>query len=253
VALEAVESVRLSFAGPDPDRARELATFRERWYSLAASVFLASTDPENANQFVTRGLDLFKKSARLRTLAGEVYELRAHVRFADLHDRSIIAAMRPSPARHDLLSAINRYQAALDEDPSFAVARLRLGRTLAMVNRIEPAREALEAAAKVPDDPSISYLAQLFLGALYSYERDYAAARSAFHAALEAKPMCQTPYIALAFVERMTGHDDAARTLFERFSSWQSAPLEADPWWAYQNGGLDEDSLLWLRAKVVLP
>jgi tetratricopeptide (TPR) repeat protein len=253
LALDAVENVRLSFAGPDPDRATELATFRERWYSLAASVFLASTDPENANQFVTRGLDVFKKSARLRTLAGEVYELRAHLRFADMHDRSIIAAMRPSPARQDLLIAINRYQAALDEDPSFGAARLRLGRTLAMVNRIEPAREALEAAAKAPGDPGVGYLAQLFLGALFSYQRDYVAARQAFQAALEAKPTCQTPYIALAFVERMTGHDDNARALFERFASWQSAPLEADPWWAYQNGGLDNDSLVWLRAKVVLP
>jgi tetratricopeptide (TPR) repeat protein len=252
VALEAVESVRLSFTGPNPDRAKELATFRERWYSLAASVFLASTDPGNADQFVARGLTVFKKSARLRMLAGVVYELRAHLRFADLHDRSVIAAMRPSPPRQDLLGAINDYRAALEEDPSLAEARLRLGRTLALVNRIEPAREALEAAAKTPDDPRVSYLAQLFLGALFSYQRDYAAARQAFQSALETKPMCQTPYIALAFVERMTGHDDAARTLFERFSSWQSAPLEADPWWAYQNGGLDDDSLAWLRAEVML-
>ena len=253
VALEAVESVRLSFAGPDPDRAKELATFRERWYSLAASVFLASTDPANADQFVARGLGVFKKSARLRMLAGEVYELRAHIRFADLHDRLIISAMRPSPARQDLLGAINDYRTALDEDSSLAEARLRLGRTLALVNRIEPAREALEAAAKTPGDSRVSYLAQLFLGALFSYQRDYAAARHAFQAALEIMPTCQTPYIALAFVERMTGHDDSARSLFDRFSSWQSAPLEADPWWAYQNGGLDDEGLAWLRTRVMLP
>jgi tetratricopeptide (TPR) repeat protein len=158
--------------------------------------------------------------------------------------------MKPSQARQDLLGAINDYRAALDEDPSLAEARLRLGRTLALMNRVEPAREALEAAAATAGDPRVTYLAQLFLGALSSYQRDYPRARQAFQAALEIAPMCQTPYIALAFVERMTGHDEAAHALFERFSAWQSAPLEADPWWAYQNGGLDDDNLVWLRAKV---
>src|SRR5262249_42014262 len=159
-----------------PDLAKELATFRERWYSLAASVFLASTDPENADQFVARGLNVFKKSARLRMLAGVVHELRAHLRFADMHDRSIIAAMRPSPARQDLLNAINDYRTALEEDPLLSEAQLRLGRMLALVNRTGPAREALEAAAKAPGDPRVPYLAQLFLGAMFSYQRDYVAA-----------------------------------------------------------------------------
>ncbi len=250
VALKIVENARLSRTPPDRALAQTIAEFRERWYSLAATVFLSATDPENASQFVSRGLSVFKKSARLHMLAGVVDEMRAHLRYADLHDRSIISAMRPSPARQDLLTAIGEYRTALETEPSLAEARLRLGRTLALTNRVEPAREALQTAASTPDNTRVAYLAQLFLGALSSFERDYTSARQAFQAALAIAPMCQTPYIALAFVERMTGHDEAAHALFERFADWQSAPLESDPWWAYQNGGLDDDSLVWLRAKV---
>jgi tetratricopeptide (TPR) repeat protein len=250
LGLEIVESPRLARVHGDRAQQQQIAEFQERWYALAASVFLASTDPAGADRFVTRGLGVFKKSARLRMLAGAVDELRAHNLSADLHDRSVIAAMRPSRARSNLLGAVSSYQAALAENPLLAEARLRLGRTLALLNRVEPAREALQAAAAA-GDPVVTYLAQLFLGALSSYQRDYAAARQAFQAALELRPMCQTPYIALAFAERMSGHDAAVGELFERFGAWQSAPLEADPWWAYQNGGLDDDSLEWLRERVV--
>jgi len=250
LALDAIDSERLPFRPPGRDRAQELDAFRERWYSLAASVFLASTDPDGANQFVTRGLNSFKESGRLRLLAGEVSELRAHILYADLHDRAIITVMRPSQARQFLVGAASEYQAALAQDPSLAEAQLRLGRTQALLNHVEPARAALQAAAS-HGEPRVTYLARLFLGALASYQRDYQAARQEYQAALEIMPSCQTPYIALAYVERLTGHDAAVAELFERFASWQSSPLEADPWWAYQNGGLDEDSLAWLREKVM--
>ena len=92
-------------------------------------------------------------------------------------------------------NAIKQYQTALEEDPSSNEARLRLGRMLALVNHAGPARDALQQAAAARDDWRITYLAQLFLGALSSYERDYAGARQAFQAALAIAPMCQTAYI----------------------------------------------------------
>ena len=119
------------------------------------------------------------------------------------------------------------------------------------MNRVEPAREALEAAAATSGDPRVTYLAQLFLRALSSYQRDYPLARQAFQAALEIAPMCQTPYIALAFVERMTGpRRSGARAVRALFRPGNRHRSRADPWWAYQNGGLDDDNLVWLRAKV---
>ena len=103
VALEIVEGMRSSLAGAERERAKEIAAFRERWYSLAATVFLSATDPENASQFVSRGLGEFKKSARLRMLAGVIEEMRAHLIYADLHDKSVIAAMKPTRAREHQL------------------------------------------------------------------------------------------------------------------------------------------------------
>jgi tetratricopeptide (TPR) repeat protein len=250
IAFEIVNDMQSRFARAGGDTTRELTAFRERWYSLAATVFLAATDPGNASRFVSRGLSEFKKSARLVMLEGVIEEMRAHLIYSDLHDRSIIAAMKPTPARQHQLYAITKYQTALEDDPSLTEARVRLGRSLALVNRVGPAREALQLVAATSDDSRNAYLAQLFLGALSSYQRDYASARESFQAALDIFPTCQTPYIALAFVERMTGHDAAARELFDRFSSRRWVALEADPWWAYQNGGLDDDGLTWMQGRV---
>jgi tetratricopeptide (TPR) repeat protein len=155
-----------------------------------------------------------------------------------------------SPARRTLLFAESHYRRALEFDPALEEARLRLGRVLSLRNDLKGARLELEPLARSAALPRIRYLAHLFLGAVAEYQNDLAAARVAYLDALSIGPDCQTPYIALTFVEQAMGHGDSARALMARYAAL-SKDTTRDPWWAYQNGGIDAESLVWLRQQAM--
>ena len=70
-----------------------------------------------------------------------------------------------------------------------------------------------------------------------------------YEAALLLAPEHQTPYIALSFLERMSGRTTRSTELLTALAALPK-PAPPDPWWDYQNGMFDEDVLLWLRAHV---
>lgn len=224
------------------------ADFRRRWYSLAGSIYLARTDPTGASAYIDRGQRLFKDDARLHMLAGAVNELRSHFADSNLHDR-VTVRLTPPGGRRPLVLAESSYRRALDLDSSLDEARLRLGRVISLRNDQKAARVELDRVARHAAVPRLQYLAHLFLGALAEYQTDFAAAQVEYRAALAIGPACQTPYIALTFVEEALGHDVAARDLMARYAA-VSTEAALDPWWFYQNGGIDEESLIWLRQQV---
>jgi tetratricopeptide (TPR) repeat protein len=227
----------------------DIEAFQRRWYALAASVYLASTNPSGASRYIDRGRRLFKNDGRLQMLAGVAEEMRSHLADGNLHDPQTIHGMSPNKPRQSLLWAEGEFRRALALDPSLDEARLRLGRVLALRNEPGEARVALTAVTRSAAPPRIRYLAHLFLGGLAEYQHDLMAAQQAYRDALAIGPDRQTPYIALTFVEHAMGHDQAARDLMARYTALPNA-AGSDPWSNYQNGGLDEESLVWLRAQV---
>jgi hypothetical protein len=121
---------------------------------------------------------------------------------------------------------------------------------LSLRNDLKGARVELEHVARSPAPARIRYLAHLFLGAVAEYQSLLADARREYSDALAIAPDCQTPYVALTFVEQAMGHADAAHELMARYAAL-SKDAAADPWWDYQNGGLDAESLVWLRRQVI--
>jgi tetratricopeptide (TPR) repeat protein len=224
------------------------ADFRRRWYSLAGSVYLARTDPTGASTYIDRGQRLFKDDARLHMLAGAVNELRSHLADSNLHDR-VTVRITPPGGRRALVLAESSYRRALDLDSTLDEARLRLGRVISLRNDQKAARMELERVARHAEIPRLQYLAHLFLGAVAEYQNDFATARADYRAALAIGPACQTPYIALSSVDAALGHDVTARDLMARYAA-VSAEAAPDPWWFYQNGGIDEESLVWLRQQA---
>jgi Flp pilus assembly protein TadD len=176
--------------------------------------------------------------------------MRSHIADNNLHDRETVH-LTPPGGRRTLLFAESRYRRAIDLDPALDEARLRLGRVISLRNEPAAARKELERVARDSMIPRLRYLARLFLGAVAEYQNELTAARAEYREALALGPACQTPYIALAFVESALGHDGAAHDLMERYAAL-SADAALDPWWFYQNGGVDEDSLIWLRGQVML-
>lgn len=227
----------------------DIAEFQRRWYAFAASLILARTAPAPALPLIERGLHLFKNDAQLRMLVGASEEMNAHIDNGNLHDRTAIMTAR-DPGWTRLTFAEDSYRRATALDHGLAEAHLRLGRVLSLKKELQKARAELEPIGNSTAEPRIRYLAHLFLGAVNDFERDTAGARREYEAALALAPQYQTAYVALGFVESMSGHDARARELAARLAGLTPTP-EGDPWWSYQNGGLDFDSLKWLRARIV--
>jgi hypothetical protein len=182
-------------------------------------------------------------------LAGVVEEMRAHIENGNLHDRKIIASRTYNEARQMLAVAESHYRRALTLDPQMFEARLRLGRMLFLRREVESARQELQVVASGAAPERLTYLAHLFLGALHEFRNAVADARREYEAALMQAPECQTPYIALSFLERMSGRTTRSTELLATFAALPK-PAPQDPWWDYQNGMFDEEVLLWLRAQV---
>jgi tetratricopeptide (TPR) repeat protein len=224
------------------------ADFTRRWYALAGSINLSRTDPGSASAYIDRGLLLFKNDARLRMLAGAIDEMRSHIADGNLHDREMVRLTPPGGRRTVMFAEIN-YRRAIDLDPKLDEARLRLGRVIFLRNDPNAARVELKRVARDSSLPRLRYLAHLFLGAVGEYQNDLTTARDEYREALVIGPGCQTPYIALAFVESALGHEGTARDLMARYAA-VSVEASPDPWSFYQNGGIDEESLGWLRERV---
>src|SRR5262249_49368544 len=220
--------------------------FRERWYVFAASLFLARTLPDDASRIVGHGRHFFKQSASLIWLEGVTEELRAHFVNSNAHDPAVIRVAGPTRTRILMSIPEARYREALKLDPGLLVARLHLGRVLFIKNELNAARVELTTVADTSTDDRLSYLAQLFLVALAEMEEDRDRARSHYERAMAIAPEHQTSYVALSYLEEMTGHSQRAQELMAQ--RLRSAEREADdPWWAYQNGGVELPTYSWLR------
>jgi tetratricopeptide (TPR) repeat protein len=240
--LDLADTLVRSMRSPQEASALE---FTERWYGFAASLFLGRTNPEGARLFIERGLKLFPRSPRLHMVSGVIQELVAHLANPECTGPRCDSV----PVSSRLSFAESEYRLALEGDPRLMEARLRLGRVLFLRNQRKPARQELDAVTKDSTDARLLYLGHLFLGGLDVFENDLPRARREHEAALQAAPEYLTPYIALSFVEQMSGRESHAREVLA-ISATLPKMLVNDPWRDYQNGGLDLESLQWLRARV---
>jgi hypothetical protein len=222
----------------------DAAAFIERYYGFAPTLFFARGDLDGARPWVERGLQLFQYSAPVNTAAGMLDELTAHVGDPECVGRECAAGGATTLAGSRLAAAGREYRIALERDPSYEEARLHLGRVLAMQGQDMEADAALAAVIE-SGSPRGRYLAHLFRGDLAANRDDRTAARREYEAAMTESPECQTPYLALAHLEDAAGNAVRARQLIAQWAQ-READVSADPWWTYQNGGIDRNALQWL-------
>jgi hypothetical protein len=160
---------------------------------------------------------------------------------------------RPRPRAGDgatsaenLLELAERhFRLALQLDPSFTEARVRLGRVLTLRGRSEAARVELEKAVGGPGDPSLAYLRHLFLGRALEAVGQPAAAASAYGSALDLYPSAQAALLASSHLAARRGRSDEAGAALERVLSASVPARHADPWAAYHHGnGRKADTML---------
>ena len=145
-----------------------------------------------------------------------------------------------------LVVAERYYRDALDVDPSYALARIRLGRVQCLENLLPRARASLDAGRAASTEPRPRFLAALFMGGLELQQGDLEGARRAYQEALAIMPQSQNAIAGLAYTELVAGHVERAEQIARQYTG---ATLD-DAWWAYKAGALDLEGLQWLRQRV---
>jgi hypothetical protein len=232
--------------GLSAGRIAEINRLRAAWHRAAASVYLSVNDIARARPLVSRAQSIEGRSAETLTLAGIIEELDAGTNDPDDWDVLLQRTRSDRMRASLLLRAEKSYKNALDADPSYALARIRLGRVQHLLDYPRPARESLERGAADAKEPRHQFLAAMFMGELQRSQNDYPAARRSFEQALAISPQSQSAVVALSFTELMLGRTDRAREIAQGFTS---APTH-DEWWAYKSGLMDIEGLRWIFERI---
>jgi tetratricopeptide (TPR) repeat protein len=230
-----------------PQRIAELRQLSSVWLGVASSTYLSVTDTRRARPWLQKALDLAPRAAPLKIIQGAIEEIDA-IAFSPERYLTLTQKSRASQERNRRWSiAEGFFRDAIEADPAYAKGHIRLGRVQFLLGKIPQARHETGrglALAKIPGD---QYLAALFLGAVKEQQKDAAGAREQYERALTISPQSQTAMTALAYLDLIAGRPDRAQALARSFAA---APANDPTWWSYKNGGLDDEGLAWIRARV---
>ncbi len=132
-----------------------------------------------------------------------------------------------------LEDAQRAFEDALAADPELHEARLRLGRVLMRLGKIEAARTCFEAVLSKDAEDGVAFLARMFLGRIHQDEGRLAEAEREYSAALEVKPASQPAAVALSHVRQLLGNALGAREVLQRFLVYAHRREELDPYVEY--------------------
>ena len=224
-------------------RLEEITLTSATWHRVAASTLLSINDVARARPLILRIRRIVPQSPALLTLLGTANEIDAGVYNPDDFDSLSGKSGAQMRRAARLLDAEESYKAALESDPNYALARIRLGRVQFLQDNVKAARESLERGAAEAREPRYQFLAAMFMGAMQESRNDLAGARASYERALNIAPQSQHAVAALAFVELMTGRIDRAEAIARAHAS---AKLD-EAWWLHKTGVFDVEGLQWLR------
>ena len=128
------------------------------------------------------------------------------------------------------------YREAAEAHPDVAEMHLRLGRVLALLERLDEADRHFGIAMTLRPDPRQAYLTTLFLGDLRERQRRPEDAAAAYARALAAWPGAQAPVVALARLRVLSGAADAGRAALAGLHVERDMRERSDPWLGYVGG-----------------
>jgi tetratricopeptide (TPR) repeat protein len=204
-------------------------------------------DVFRARPFFAKALKITPASAAVLTLQGLADEIDGTVYNPDDLESLMMKRRAAQERTRLLLRAEEFYRRALNADPTYALAQIRLGRVEFLFKNMKAAAVSLQKGSDAAQDPSHRYLAAMFMGAFLQEQKDLAGARAQFERALQLAPQSQSAIVALAYVELVAGRPDHAQALAR---GYLGTPNSDDAWWAFKNGTLDHAGLKWLRQRV---
>jgi tetratricopeptide (TPR) repeat protein len=122
------------------------------------------------------------------------------------------------------------FEDVLAVSPDHGEARLRLGRVLWRLGRLDAARSSLEAVLSRPADAHLQYLANLFLGRVLEDSRRWPEAEEHYRVAVSMQPLSETAAVALSQIRFLQGDTESARAILREGIEAARRRSDLDPW-----------------------
>ena len=153
----------------------------------------------------------------------------------------------------ELKLAREHYEKAIASDPTFAEARLRLGRVLGMLGHHDKALVELQQASASLKDSLLLYYASLYLGTELGALSRRSEARSQYERASMLYPNAQAPLLALSELAHSEGDAEGALLAIQRVFELPRKNLwEDDPWWMYDVSHARDAQLLLEKLGMIM-
>jgi hypothetical protein len=255
--VAAVELARfLAAAGaadPAAPEARAGRAFVERWYVAVTLDAQQDARWSAALDWAERGLKPFPDSPDLLLAVASLEEVLAFQAVAppdgglhppplDRIEREVGEERgRASERRRHLVRARQALDTALRAGPRRDDVRVRLGRVAWKLGDDAQSRAVLEPlAARSEAEPSLLYLARLFLGRLDEDEGRLEEAARSYEAAIATRVRSQAAGLALSHVRLRLGDAASARLRLEGAIRPAGYQAGSDPFWLYPWGAAHE-------------
>lgn len=208
--------------------------FGRDWYraTLAVEQQLEVFDSPH----LTQALKALPNDPVILMLAGAQHEAFASPMFQAFRRAAQRLRMRPDidTRSAELAEAERLLRRALQQDPAYSEARLRLGHVYGERGRHADAVRELTAAVPGLEEPLLEYCALLFLGASHEALAATADARAVYERAAAMTPGARVPHLALARLLGDAGEQDEATRRLRLGLAPTTDERAIDPWWAYR-------------------
>jgi len=193
-----------------------------------------------SQQWARAGLRLFPKDIPLMMALGIATESNAFFTLAPaprtLDLPSSVARQRDASAanlRGQWENARRAFEDVVAVSPDHVEARLRLGRILWRLGKLDAARISLEAVLGSYAESSLQYLAHLFLGRVLEDSRQWPEAEEHYRVAMSMQPLSETAAVALSHVRFLQGDAESARAILREGLEAVRRRTGFDPWVPY--------------------
>ena len=223
--------------------------FVRQWYRATTSFMFYELQWGEGEIHMNAARETIGPDAVIEFDTGCLYETFASPKVTTVMDALRRSNSRVTSARspaEDLKKAEDAFREAVRLDPSFAEARLRLGRVLALRGRHDEAVLLLRPLATRGPSDRVRYFAALFLGDVEREAGNHEAAAVAFGVAASLFPRAQSPHLALsALAIQRADRGGAVAALQQLLQPSAGEDDRHDPWWTYRLGrGVEMDTLL---------
>jgi tetratricopeptide (TPR) repeat protein len=234
----------LELVTPDPRADLRATPERDQmvrlWYraTMAALLDLSELDATHT----AAALQLLPGESTVLFLAGAHHEMLASPRYQSAVATRMLGGVSVlGSEQEELRRAEELFRRALQADPEYLEARLRLGQVLGRLGRHADALTELRAVSGVSDS-IIVYYAHMLIGREEDARGNVTDARTAYERAAALVVRAQSPRLALSELEMRSGNRAAARRWIDEALGVAGA---ADPWTLYsQAGGRTASALL---------